>query len=181
MLLTSPLAWENVERAHWSLNGLKQTGQVFLRVHQSFEGSRQMYSVQQELYFILLHAQHEHVCVVPPAEPEWWRCSTPPARRTGSSTLWTDVWTGWDKVPQQLTTGTVRLQTPHPVSVCGVHCSFQHPSIHHFMEHILVYACPLYLVQRTCPILVFSQIGSSVFAATKWNCEVKLQVPSHWH
>lgn len=33
-----------------------------------------------------------YICVS--AEPEWGRCSTPRAQRTGSSTLWTDVWTG---------------------------------------------------------------------------------------
>lgn len=49
----------------------------------------------------------------PYTEPERWRCSTPRAQRTGSSMLWTGVWTGWDEVPQQRTTGTVRLQGPH--------------------------------------------------------------------
>lgn len=41
-------------------------------------------------------------------EAEWWRCSTPRVRRTGSSTLWTGVWMGWDRARQQHTTGTVR-------------------------------------------------------------------------
>lgn len=44
-----------------------------------------------------------------PTEPVWRRCSTPHVQRTGSSMLWTGVWTGWDKAPQQHNTGTVRL------------------------------------------------------------------------
>lgn len=44
----------------------------------------------------------------PSSEPEWGRCSTPRAQRIGSSMLWTGVWMGWDKVPQQRTTGMVR-------------------------------------------------------------------------
>lgn len=46
----------------------------------------------------------------PSTEPERWRCSTPHVQRTGSSMLWTGVWTGWDKAPQQHTTGTVGLR-----------------------------------------------------------------------
>lgn len=55
---------------------------------------------------------HQSFYIFISAEPERGRCSTPRAQRTGSSTLWTDVWTGWGKAQQQLTTGTVRLKEP---------------------------------------------------------------------